>query len=1034
MKVSIIIPVYNVEEYLDECILSAINQTLDDIEIIAIDDKSTDSSLDILNEYKEKYDFVKVISNERNMGVSITRNIGIHHAKGEYIYFLDSDDYIDLEAMEVCYKKAKENNLDIITFDAEMFRDKEYTGTNFNESYERDKIIKSECISGEDFFSKYYPLGAYRSTLWLNLYKKEFLVKNSLFFYDGIIHEDDLHSFKAFLLAEKVLYIPKKFIKRRMRNNSIMTSSTYKRRIECMEVVLRESYNFYLRNKDYLKPETNQVIMSHIKSTFNVVLIVCDKGNLNKDKIRIIENFKIDNNHKKVIIKDENSHLIKCNNKKNILFVMYALLDGGAEKALMLILDNLDYSKYNVDLIVLAKEQSYLYEINENVNVTYIYDKLEQFYEDYSDGKFNLQIEKKHDVEIAFLNLFTVWIIGKFGNPKAKKIGWLHADGKYIMQRNTVEYVNNLYDRMDEIISVSDGVKQSIIDLLGNKLENKLKTIYIPIDIDQIRYLSLQDIEYKKDKFTILSVGRLVWEKGFERLIRVHKKLMDEGIDNELIILGSGREEENLKKLIKDLGIEDSCKLIEYQKNPYSWIKMSDIFISASHSEALSLVIIEAMILEKPIVATDTNGSRELFKNNLGLMVGNSEEGLYYGLRNMILNKELRELYIKNLKEVDKFDFDKSIVMPQIEKLFEEDKNMISISLCMILKNEEDVIARCLDCVKGIVDEIIIVDTGSTDKTKEIVKNYTDKIYDFEWIDDFAAARNFSFSKATKEYILWIDADEVLFKEDQDKLLKLKESLNSNIDTVTMTDHRGLNENGEPLLRYKRNRLVKRKNNFKWIGFIHEYIEVSGNVYESDIAVTHQKLHDVGDRNLRIYRSKLSEGHTLSTRDVYYYGKELYYNDFHDEAIKVLDPFIDMNAWIEEKIDALCKISSCYLCKNNYEKTREVLYRTFEYTRPRAEAVYRIAYAFEREGRYEEAIDWYESILNLKMPKGCYGFIFPEYWTWKPHLQLTVCYYKLKNIEKAIYHHKKAYEINPNNECISYNEQFFNRQSSGDDK
>ncbi len=352
---------------------------------------------------------------------------------------------------------------------------------------------------------------------------------------------------------------------------------------------------------------------------------------------------------------------------------------------------------------------------------------------------------------------------------------------------------------------------------------------------------------------------------------------------------------------------------------------------------------------------------------------------------------------------------------------------MISISLCMILKNEEDVIARCLDCVKDIVDEIIIVDTGSTDKTKDIVKKYTDKIYDFEWIDDFAAARNFSFSKATKEYIFWIDADEVLFKEDQDKLLKLKESLNSNIDTVTMTDHRGLNENGEPLLRYKRNRLVKRKNNFKWVGFIHEYLGVSGNVHESDIAVTHQKLHDVGDRNLRIYRNKLKEGHTLSTRDIYYYGKELYYNEFYDDAIKVLEPFTDMNVWVEEKIDAMCKISDCYFYKGDYIEARKSIYKTFEYTTPRAEAVYRLADSFKQEERYEEAISWYESILSLEMPKGCYGFISPEYWTWKPHLQLTVCYYKLNNIEKAIYHHKKAYEINPNDEYISKNERFFNR-------
>ena len=99
---------------------------------------------------------------------------------------------------------------------------------------------------------------------------------------------------------------------------------------------------------------------------------------------------------------------------------------------------------------------------------------------------------------------------------------------------------------------------------------------------------------------------------------------------------------------------------------------------------------------------------------------------------------------------------------------------MISISLCMIVKDEELVLGRCLNSVKNLVDEIIIVDTGSTDKTKDIASLYTDKIYDFKWINDFSAARNYSFSKATKDYIMWLDADDVLLEEDYIKLQDLK--------------------------------------------------------------------------------------------------------------------------------------------------------------------------------------------------------------------------------------------------------------------
>ena len=111
---------------------------------------------------------------------------------------------------------------------------------------------------------------------------------------------------------------------------------------------------------------------------------------------------------------------------------------------------------------------------------------------------------------------------------------------------------------------------------------------------------------------------------------------------------------------------------------------------------------------------------------------------------------------------------------------------MITISLCMIVKNEEDTLGRCLDSIKGLIDEVVIVDTGSTDRTKDIAKEYTDKIFDFEWIDDFSAARNYSFSKATMDYILWLDADDIFMEIDLEKLKELKETLDSDTDAVTI--------------------------------------------------------------------------------------------------------------------------------------------------------------------------------------------------------------------------------------------------------
>ena len=111
---------------------------------------------------------------------------------------------------------------------------------------------------------------------------------------------------------------------------------------------------------------------------------------------------------------------------------------------------------------------------------------------------------------------------------------------------------------------------------------------------------------------------------------------------------------------------------------------------------------------------------------------------------------------------------------------------MITISLCMIVKNEERILARCLDCLRDLVEEIVIVDTGSTDRTKEIAARYTDRIFDYAWQQDFAAARNFAFSKATCEYIYSADADEVLDEENRERFRRLKEACDPEVELVQM--------------------------------------------------------------------------------------------------------------------------------------------------------------------------------------------------------------------------------------------------------
>ncbi|WP_242966179.1 glycosyltransferase [Clostridium chromiireducens] len=345
----------------------------------------------------------------------------------------------------------------------------------------------------------------------------------------------------------------------------------------------------------------------------------------------------------------------------------------------------------------------------------------------------------------------------------------------------------------------------------------------------------------------------------------------------------------------------------------------------------------------------------------------------------------------------------------------------------MIVKNEEDVIANCLESVKDIVDEIIIVDTGSQDKTKEIVGKYTSKLYDFKWIDDFSAARNFAFSKATKDYILWLDADDVVLPEDAEKFKILKETLDPSVNSVTAKYNIGFDEYGNVTATYRRNRLVKRSNNFQWFGFVHEYLAVGGNIINSEIAITHRKLKQTPKRNLEIYQNKLKEERVEFTpRDILYYGNELYDHRMFDEALKYYNQFLDSKqGWFEDNIRVCEKICDYYQSIDKVEYGRKYAFRSFEYDTPRAEACCKIGFSFLHEKKYKQATFWYEQATKLEKPKDSWGFFNDACWTWLPHLQLCVCYDRLGDHKLAYDHNEIAAKFRPDDSRILYNRNYF---------
>lgn len=349
---------------------------------------------------------------------------------------------------------------------------------------------------------------------------------------------------------------------------------------------------------------------------------------------------------------------------------------------------------------------------------------------------------------------------------------------------------------------------------------------------------------------------------------------------------------------------------------------------------------------------------------------------------------------------------------------------MITISLCMIVKNEEEVIGRCLDSVSGLVDEINIVDTGSTDETKDIVKKYTNRIFDFPWIDDFAAARNFSFQQATKKYILWLDADDVFTEENREKFKILKQSLQQSTDSVSMGYQLSFDNEGNVTSFLKRNRLVKKDNKFLWIGAVHEYLAVSGNIYDSDVAVTHSPLSHDHERNLRIYNKIVDSGGILTPRDTFYYANELVDHSKFEEAIHYYESFLNSElGWIEDNIRACFKLADCYHALNDNGRELNSTLRTLTYDVPRPEACCRLGYYFMQQNKNTEAIYWYSQALLYENQEQI-SYQNTSFSTWLPNLQLCVLYDRLNQYDKAYHHNEAARKYKPNDNSIVKNREY----------
>lgn len=395
--------------------------------------------------------------------------------------------------------------------------------------------------------------------------------------------------------------------------------------------------------------------------------------------------------------------------KKKILFLIHTLQVGGAEKILVNLVNKLDKNKYDITVMTVINTGAFRNELDKNIRYKTIFD-IKFLNKDKKQNKNNEsgnlfdktskikklmamvyqffwrhvnceKIYKKYiadsyDVEIAFLEGISAKIIANSTNKKSKKIAWIHVD--LINEKKTEKFFKDreeekfTYKKFDNIVAVSEHVKEQVINKF-NISEEKLIVKYNPIDKEYIEKLSNEKVDdITKKKFTICTIGRLSVQKGYDRLLKVVKKLNEDKLDFDLWIIGVGAEESKLKQYIVENNLAN-VKLLGYKKNPYKYIRESDLFVCSSRAEGFSTVVSEAIILEKPIVTTECSGMKEMLgKNNeYGIVTQNDEESLYLGIKEIILNKDKYNYYknkVKERKEI--FNLQKSI--ESIEKLIGE--------------------------------------------------------------------------------------------------------------------------------------------------------------------------------------------------------------------------------------------------------------------------------------------------------------------------------------------------------------------------
>jgi glycosyltransferase involved in cell wall biosynthesis len=371
--------------------------------------------------------------------------------------------------------------------------------------------------------------------------------------------------------------------------------------------------------------------------------------------------------------------------KKKILIRIGSLRHGGAEKALINFLKNIPSDKYEIDLLLNLYSGQYIKDVPAWINLRYLI-KGEMIttnrIQDIPIKAFRVLYQKmllmfpsilyktilkgkQYDVEIGAIHGIYKEILSS-PQKNSKKIIWTQND-IFSLKEYTPDVIRKFF-RFDKILVISNKLEEEILKLAGNEEErNSVVKIYNPIDRNdtlQKANATIDDMPFKDSELPLfVSVGTVYPQKGYDRLLNVHRKLWDEGLHHNLIIIGDGYDFENVYNMLARLNIGESVQMLGYRSNPYPYLQQSDFYIMSSRHEGFPTIIAEALILEKPVCATDISGIKDLLQDGkLGIITPNSEDGIYDGMKKIMTEKHLSEKYKSAIQNAElPFVLEKSV-------------------------------------------------------------------------------------------------------------------------------------------------------------------------------------------------------------------------------------------------------------------------------------------------------------------------------------------------------------------------------------